>query len=106
MPLLILQGGRDYQVLEEKDFKEWNDAFKNDSKATLKLFPSLNHLFITGEGKSTPQDYNVEGHVSMEVINTIIEWIKENMENQNEINNTINKLRNFIINKILFWRDN
>jgi uncharacterized protein len=82
MPLLILQGRRDYQVLEEKDFKEWNDAFKNDSKATLKLFPSLNHLFITGEGKSTPQDYNVEGHVSMEVIQTIIEWIKENMENK------------------------
>ncbi len=75
MPLLILQGGRDYQVLADKDYHDWSNAFKNKSNAALKLFPSLNHLFITGEGKSTPQDYIVEGHVSIDVIKTICEWI-------------------------------
>jgi len=32
----------------------------NKFNSSLKLFPSLIHLFITGEGKSTPQDYIVE----------------------------------------------
>ncbi len=75
MPMLILQGGRDYQVLPTKDFEIWENELKNRKNAYLKLFPSLNHLFIEGEGKSTPQEYGVEGHVSGEVIEVISQWI-------------------------------
>jgi dienelactone hydrolase len=75
MPILVLQGGRDYQVLETEDFKGWKDALKHRDNVTFQLFPELNHLFIEGEGKSTPQEYLVEGHVQEEVINTIAEWI-------------------------------
>ncbi|MGB9937334.1 MAG: alpha/beta fold hydrolase [Methanobacterium sp.] len=75
-PILVLQGGRDYQVLESKDFKGWKDALNNKKNATLKLFPKLNHLFIAGDGKSTPQEYMVEGHVEKEVIDSIVQWIK------------------------------
>lgn len=75
MPMLILQGGRDYQVLPTKDFEIWENELKNRENAYLKLFPSLNHLFIEGEGKSTPQEYGVEGHVSGEVIEVISQWI-------------------------------
>lgn len=76
IPILILQGGRDYQVLESKDFKGWKVALNNQDNVQFKLFPQLNHLFIEGEGKSTPQEYMNEGHVSSEVIKTIINWIK------------------------------
>ena len=76
LPILVLQGERDYQVLESKDFKGWKDALNNRENAAFKLFPKLNHLFIAGEGKSSPQEYMVEGHVEKEVINTIAEWIK------------------------------
>lgn len=75
-PILVLQGGRDYQVLESKDYKGWKDALNNKENATFKVFPELNHLFIAGEGKSSPQEYMVEGHVEKEVINYIVEWIK------------------------------
>lgn len=75
MPMLILQGGRDYQVSPTKDFEIWENELKNRKNAYLKLFPSLNHLFIEGEGKSTPQEYGVEGHVSGEVIEVISQWI-------------------------------
>jgi hypothetical protein len=74
--ILVLQGGRDYQVLESKDFKGWKDALNHRENATLKVFSELNHLFIAGEGKSSPQEYMVEGHVEKEVIDYIVEWIK------------------------------
>ncbi|MEL7669107.1 DUF3887 domain-containing protein [Methanobacterium sp.] len=74
--ILVLQGGRDYQVLESKDFKGWKDVLNNKENAALKVFPELNHLFIAGEGKSSPQEYMVEGHVEKEVIDSIAEWIK------------------------------
>jgi dienelactone hydrolase len=76
MPILVLQGGRDYQVLETEDFKGWKDALKNRDNATFELFPKLNHLFLAGEGKSTPQEYMVEGHVEKDVIDSIVEWMK------------------------------
>ena len=77
LPILILQGERDYQVLKSIDFKGWKKALDKKANATFKLFPKLNHLFIAGEGKSTPQEYAVEGHVNVDVIDTIIKWIKE-----------------------------
>ena len=76
-PVLILQGGRDYQVSSEKDFKEWKRVLNQDSRASFKLFPNLNHLFISGKGRSSPEEYFEEGHVDEEVIITICSWIKE-----------------------------
>ena len=77
MPMLILQGGRDYQVSPTNDFEIWKKELKTRDNVYLKLFPSLNHLFIEGEGKSTPQEYGVEGHVSEEVIEVISQWLKK-----------------------------
>jgi len=77
LPILILQGERDYQVLKSIDFKGWKTALNKRTNATFKLYPRLNHLFIAGEGKSTPQEYTIEGHVDEEVINTILQWIKK-----------------------------
>jgi dienelactone hydrolase len=76
IPMLILQGGRDYQVLATKDFEGWKKVLKSREDVSLKLYPQLNHLFIEGEGKSTPQEYGIEGHVNPDVIDTIVSWIK------------------------------
>jgi dienelactone hydrolase len=76
MRILVLQGGRDYQVTAAGDFPAWQAALSGKSNATLKLFPKLNHEFIAGEGPSTPQEYSVEGHVDEEVIRDIAGWIK------------------------------
>jgi hypothetical protein len=76
MRIFVLQGGRDYQVTKEGDYPAWQSAFGNKSNAKLKLYPKLFHLFIEGEGPSTPQEYLVEGHVSEEVIQDIARWIK------------------------------
>lgn len=79
MPMLILQGERDYQVLAEKDFTGWQEALQGRSGVTFKLYPDLNHLFMTGEGKSTPDEYNQPGHVSQEVIEDIATWVQTSL---------------------------
>jgi dienelactone hydrolase len=73
-PLLVLQGGRDYQVTEA-DFDGWKNALDARQGVTFKLYPELNHLFMAGEGKSTPAEYEHPGHVAESVINDIAEWI-------------------------------
>jgi dienelactone hydrolase len=74
-PLLILQGERDYQVTIAA-FERWKTAIKDRENVTFKLYPDLNHLFISGKGKSTPSEYQRPGHVDVEVISDIAEWIK------------------------------
>ncbi len=75
MPMLILQGGRDYQVSPTKDFEVWKSELENRENVNFHLFPRLNHLFMEGEGKSTPQEYGSEGHISEEVIKCILNWL-------------------------------
>jgi hypothetical protein len=77
MRLLVLQGGRDYQVTPDGDFALWQKALAGQSNVTFKLYPKLFHLFIPGEGPSTPQEYFVEGHVNEEVIHDIAHWIRQ-----------------------------
>ncbi|MCX6664409.1 MAG: dienelactone hydrolase family protein [Euryarchaeota archaeon] len=75
IPLLILQGIRDYQVTMT-DFARWNETFFGNVSVTLKTYPTLNHLFITGTGVPTNAEYLVEGHVAEEVVADIAAWIK------------------------------
>jgi dienelactone hydrolase len=75
MRLLVLQGGRDYQVSATKDFPAWQAALQGKANATLKLYPDMNHLFISGPQPSTPAEYDVEGHVSQQAVSDIGQWI-------------------------------
>jgi dienelactone hydrolase len=74
--ILVLQGGRDYQVTQV-DYSEWENALKGRSNVTFHLYPSLNHLFIAGEGKSLPAEYEKPGHVSADVITDLASWMKQ-----------------------------
>jgi uncharacterized protein len=74
IPILILQGGRDYQVTPS-NFEAWGAALGKRGNVTLKIYPGLNHLFMPGTGRSTPAEYEQPGHVSEEVIDTIATWV-------------------------------
>jgi dienelactone hydrolase len=76
VPLLILQGERDYQVTL-KDFEGWKTALQGRSNATFKTYPALNHLFDSGEGKPSPAEYQKPGHVDSQVITDIAVWINK-----------------------------
>lgn len=74
IPMLILQGERDYQV-RMADFEGWKKALAGRSNVTFKSYPALYHLFIAGTGPSTPAEYQQPGHVSEEVIADVAAWI-------------------------------
>jgi dienelactone hydrolase len=76
LPMLILQGERDYQVTLA-DFKGWQDALDGRADATFKTYPDLNHLFMAGQGRSTPDEYGAPGHVAEQVVRDISDWIKQ-----------------------------
>jgi dienelactone hydrolase len=75
IPILILQGERDYQVTMT-DFNLWKAAVGNSKGVVMKTYPSLNHLFEPGEGKSMPAEYAKPGHVAPAVIDDIAKFIK------------------------------
>jgi len=76
VPMLILQGERDYQVTLA-DFKGWQDALSGRSDVTFETYPELNHLFMAGQGRSTPAEYEAAGHVAEQVVRDISDWIKQ-----------------------------
>lgn len=74
-PMLILQGGRDYQVTAA-DYAAWQRTLGGRSDVQFHLYPSLNHLFIEGTGPSRPEEYAQPGHVAREVVDDIASWIR------------------------------
>jgi hypothetical protein len=75
-PILVLHGDRDYQV-SLADFEGWKRALGSSPAASFKRYPKLNHLFIEGEGKSAPTEYQKAGHVPAYVVDDIAAWISE-----------------------------
>jgi uncharacterized protein len=75
LPMLFLQGGRDFQVTMT-DFDLWKSALAGRTIATFHAYPALNHLFIAGDGKSSPTEYRAPGNVSGEVVRDIAAWIR------------------------------
>jgi len=76
IPILILQGERDYQVTM-KDFKLWKSTLESNNKATFISYPKLNHLFMSGEGISDPKEYLIKGNVDATVIEDIYNFVKK-----------------------------
>ena len=75
IPLLILNGERDYQVTM-KEFNLWKKTLVN-TKTQFISYPKLNHLFIAGEGKPSPEEYTFKGEVDTKVIQDIIAFCKQ-----------------------------
>lgn len=71
--ILVIQGRRDYQVTMD-DYQVWYKEFFN--RADFYVNDS-NHLLVHGEGPSTPQEYEVPGHVEKGVIDHIVKWINK-----------------------------
>ncbi|MDE2406322.1 MAG: alpha/beta fold hydrolase [Xanthomonadaceae bacterium] len=75
LPMLLLQGARDIQVVDA-DWQNWRDAFDGDAQATFKLYPKLNHLGIAGEGEGSLAEYQQPGHVDAQLIADVAAWVK------------------------------
>ncbi len=76
LPILVLQGGRDYQVTAA-DLAGWKAALGKASYAKFRTFPKANHLFVDGEGTSLPAEYHSPGNVAPAVVDAIAAWVKK-----------------------------
>jgi uncharacterized protein len=75
-PILILQGGRDYQATVEDDLARWKAALGDRPDVSVRVYPSFNHLFAPGSGPCTPAEYEPAQHVDPAVIADVAEWLK------------------------------
>ena len=73
-PLLLLQGGRDYQV-PARELGSWRRELAGRAHTRFREFPALNHLFMSGSGPSSPAEYMTPAHVDAEVVDAIATWI-------------------------------
>jgi len=74
-PLLLLQGGRDYQVTVADDLDVWLQGLMGRKGVTVVRFPNADHLFLDGSGAPTPLEYQQPGQVDPKVMDAIASWI-------------------------------
>jgi hypothetical protein len=75
LPLLVLHGTRDYQVIDE-DIAGWKKGLAGVKNVEFVELPKLNHLFIAGEGAPSPKEYEVPSHVAAEVLERLVKFVK------------------------------
>jgi hypothetical protein len=81
-PMLILQGGADYQVSPQRDFLRWKAALGHDPRVQFQEYPGLSHLFMPAGHPPSPADYHVPGHVDAQVIHDIAAWIETHVQGE------------------------
>lgn len=77
-PALIMQGGRDFQVLADDDFKAFKELLAGRDNITYRLYPELNHCFVPAiydDILKASREYSVERHIGEDVISDIAEFI-------------------------------
>jgi hypothetical protein len=75
IPVLILQGKKDYQITVENNFDVLKQKLSNKSNISFKLYDGLDHLFMYTEGVSKPEDYEKLRNVDPKVIEDIANWV-------------------------------
>lgn len=74
-PMLILQGGRDYQVTVSDDLARWRTGLAGRPEVDIRVYEADNHLFFPGTGPSTPAEYGTPQYVDPAVIADIAHWL-------------------------------
>lgn len=75
IPMLILQGERDYNVTL-KDFNILKENLSGKKNVTFISYPLLNHAFTAGTGAmSTPAEFGVPANIPIKVIDDIATFI-------------------------------
>jgi dienelactone hydrolase len=75
LPIMVLQGGYDFQVTET-DYNLWKEALSGNSNVTLKLYPEFNHLFSQQQEKGNVMQYQKPANVEQRLIADLVSWIK------------------------------
>ncbi|MBQ3375836.1 MAG: alpha/beta fold hydrolase [Erysipelotrichaceae bacterium] len=80
-PALIMQGGMDFQVLADEDFRKFKEVLADRENTEYRFYPELNHCFVKGiynDILKASKEYSVEQHIPEEVIRNIADFINKN----------------------------
>ena len=80
-PVLILQGGKDFQVLPEEDFAAFREQLKDRPAVEYRLYDELNHLFVKSvynDILKAGKEYKVAQHIPGEVLDDIASFVLQN----------------------------
>jgi dienelactone hydrolase len=75
-PILIVHGGRDYQVTTAEDLAAWQAGLSGRANVTVRVYAADNHFFFAGEGPSTPAEMEPAQHMDPAVVTDIAAWIQ------------------------------
>ena len=79
LPMLILQGDKDFQVSPSADYPQWQDALAGRDTVTFHLYPGLSHLFMPSVSDVIDVSaYDAPAHVDAGVIADIAAWVHAN----------------------------
>ena len=74
-PVLIVQGGRDYQVTVADDLSRWQAALDGRPGVTIRVYDADDHLFFPGSGPSSAAGYEPAQHVDPAVVADLAAWL-------------------------------
>jgi uncharacterized protein len=74
-PMLILQGGRDYQATVTDDLGRWRAGLDQRPDVTIRVYPADNHFFFPGTGASSPAELAAAQHLDPEVVADVSAWL-------------------------------
>ena len=74
-PILLVNGGTDYQVTE-KDFNIWKNKLSHKKNVKLIYLKDLNHIFAKKDRMSVPEDYNNYSPIAPILFDELFNWIK------------------------------
>ena len=77
-PVLILQGGKDFQVLANRDYRMFKKLLAGRENTQYKLYPELNHVFVKGiynDILKASKEYSVEQHIGEDVVGDIAAFV-------------------------------
>ena len=74
-PMLILQGGRDYQVTVADDLAGWKAGLAGRPDVTIRVYDPDNHFFFPGAGPSSPAESEPAQHMDPAVVADIASWV-------------------------------
>lgn len=74
-PLLMLHGGRDFQV-PDADWQLWKQALQGRRDVQWQAYPALNHIGVAGSGPSSLKEYAQPGHVDTTLIADVARWVE------------------------------
>ena len=78
VPVLVMQGGRDFQILADVDFALMQEVFAGRDDVVFRLYDDLNHSFMPSTADNFiehAESIMLPGHVYIPVLQDIVDWI-------------------------------